>query len=278
MKKIFVSHEHSDRSELKKLKEQMAHYDVELFLAHDNIQPGAQWNEVLKQELKDCDAILHIGNQKSKMSDFCDQELGFALALGKTIIPVLTDTRGSPWGFIADRHATICDSVGDLKFHILKDRFFNSIVEEKRRKLNEIAEVDGFWLSSSYTNGYITLIPHNWNDQGYCTSFNVLIENVTVAKAKIGYSGQKIKDHTKNMLLGYFTHLGDGMFSTISYEDSFPYGDAAKNLINSNLNCLAVIDIKHGAVSHNICDQVLYDKFRDQEVLNVSLLRSDGWW
>lgn len=278
---IFVSHEHSDANELKKLKDQMAHYDVELFLAHDDIQPGNEWNKVLKKELRDCNAILHIGNQKSKESNFCDQELGFALGLGKDIIPVLTDKSiDSPWGFISDRHATKCDGVENLKFHILKDEFFNSFVEEKRRKLKEIAGVDGFYLSDTYTSGYITLIPdNNWNDYNYCTSFRVSIENTFVAKVKIGYSGQTHRNHTKDMLLGYFTYLGKRMFSTVHYYDNFPFGDQAKELINSNLNCLAVITIEaiSGKVNYRICDETLHNKFKDQGVVNASLLRRDRW-
>ena len=276
--KIFVSHEHSDANELKKLKEQMAHYDVDLFLAHDDIQPGNQWNEVLKKELRDCNAILHIGNQSSKESSFCDQELGFALGLGKDIIPVLTDKRDSPWGFISDLHATKCDGVENLKFHILKDEFFNSIVEENRRKLKEVVGVDGFYLSDSYTGGYITLIPDNWNDRNYLTSFHMSIENTFVARVKIGYSGQIHRNHTMNMLLGYFTHLGKRMFSTINYNDNFRLGDQAKKLINSNLNCLAIIAF--GAcekVTHEICNEALYSQFKGQEVVSDSLLRRDVW-
>ena len=279
--KIFVSHAHSDAKELKKLKEQMAHYDIHLFLAHDNIQPGSQWNEVLKKELRDCNAILYIGNDESRKSDFCDQELGFALGLGKDVIPVLTDKDiNSPWGFIADRHATMCDSAANLKFYILRDEFFNSIAEENRRKLKEIAGVNGFYLSDSYVSDYITLIPKivwngnehvYWDDHGFLTSFMISINNLVVAEVRIGYSGQAEKKHTMDMLLGYFTHLGKSMFSTIKYFDNFLLGHEASGLINSCLNCFAVKD--RGAVNYKIINSELYNKFNDQGVAIKSLCR-----
>ena len=280
MKKIFVSHHNSDVGELRKLKDQIARYNVELFLAPDDLQYGANAIDELKRQLTDCLAILHIGNDESKMSNFCDQELGFAIALGKDVIPVLTDNSiDKPWGFIENNQAIKCNGVEEIKFHILQAKFFDHMIKEKRRKFREILGADGFYVSRSYNNNYITLVPdYSWNDSYYLTSFNLLIDNKKVAKVKIGYSGQEIEIHTENMMLGYFTHLGEDMFSAIRYFDNFSLDDEAKNLINSNLNCLAVIDIKRRAVSYKICDQALYDKFKDQEVLNVSLLRSDGWW
>lgn len=278
MKRIFVSHHHLDACELKKLKDQIAYYDVELFLAHEDLQPGSKWNKVLKKELRNCDAVLHIGNDNSRKSDYCDQELGFALALEKDIISVLTDKSiVSPWGFIADRHATKCNGVEDLRFHILKDKFFSSIVKENRRKHGKILGTEGFCLANNYISNYITLIPYDWNDFHYYTSFLVLVNSTEVAKVKIGYSGQTAENHTMNMLLGYFTHLGENMFSTIKYHDNLSLDGEVKNLINLNLNCLAIIDINHGVVNHRICDKALHEKFKDQGVVMVSLLRSDIW-
>ena len=278
MRKIFVSHHISDARELKKLKDQIAHYDVELFLAHDDLPYGSSSIEELKRELTDCLAILHIGNKKSRRSDFCDQELGFAIALGKDVIPVLTDNSiDRPWGFIENNQAIKCSGVEEIKFYILQAKFFDHIIKENRIKFTEIIGAEGFYVSKSYNSDHITLIPDNWNDHGYYTSFDVLIENTSVAKAKIGYSGQIEKVHTKDMLLGYFTHLGERMFSTIYYKDNFPFGDIAKKLINSNLNCLAIIDINRGVVNHKIYDQALYGRFKDQAVASVSLLRGDMW-
>lgn len=273
--KIFVSHEHSDAKELKKLKDQIAHYDVELFLAHDDLQYGSSAIEELKKELADCHAILHIGNQRSKESDFCDQELGFAIGLNKDVISVLTDkSTDSPWGFIKDNQAVRCSGVENIKFYILEATFFDHIIKEERRKFGQIFGAKGFYVSNSYESNYVTLIPDNWNDQGYYTSFYVSIENSHVAKVKIGYSGQTERIETKDMLLGYFTHLGERMFSAIEYYN-FSHGPKAMELINSSLNCFAVVN--QGSVNHEIINFDLYNKFKNQGVVINSLLRADMW-
>lgn len=85
---VFLSHIHEHRVFAGRLKSLLAHRGIDAFVAHDDIQPSQQWREVIKAALSTCHvfvAILHSGFHQSQ---WCDQEVGWALGRGVPVLAV----------------------------------------------------------------------------------------------------------------------------------------------------------------------------------------------
>lgn len=97
--KIFLSYSSLDRSLAGQVKSELEKYGLEVFLAHEDIEPLAEWANTIFAELKACDIFLPILTENFDESDWTDQETGIAFAFGKLIIPL--KFTNNPHGFIS---------------------------------------------------------------------------------------------------------------------------------------------------------------------------------
>lgn len=98
--RLFVSHRSSDKVRLAKLKAKLAGYGIDCFLAHEDIQETKTWRDMVKQGLQSCHAMVTVGTSGFKESFWCNQEIGWALARGVLVLPLLAGE--APEGFHAD--------------------------------------------------------------------------------------------------------------------------------------------------------------------------------
>ncbi|MDR3359379.1 MAG: toll/interleukin-1 receptor domain-containing protein [Bifidobacteriaceae bacterium] len=87
--KLFISHVHDDASfagDVKRLMER--HFGTSVFVAHDNIHPSKQWRDVIRSALATCDAMIALTHERFHASQWCDQEVGWALGRSVPVIPV----------------------------------------------------------------------------------------------------------------------------------------------------------------------------------------------
>jgi hypothetical protein len=94
-------------------------YGMEVFLAHEDIAPSAEWQEVIIRELKQTDVFLPLLTKSYKDSDWTDQEIGIAFGDEKFIIPLKVEI--DPYGFISKFQAL------KFKYDVQTDRFGSSI-------------------------------------------------------------------------------------------------------------------------------------------------------
>ena len=96
--KVFLSHSHLDKHLAGQVKVELAYYGLEIFLAHEDIEPLAEWSDVIFAELKACDVFIPILTENFNGSAWTNQETGFACAYEgeKLIIPlkVAVDPQG----------------------------------------------------------------------------------------------------------------------------------------------------------------------------------------
>lgn len=79
--RIFISHSSKDKALAGNIKSTLeTYFGFEVFVAHDDIQPMAVWEDKIKEELYSTDIVITLLTDDFKMSDFADQECGFALA------------------------------------------------------------------------------------------------------------------------------------------------------------------------------------------------------
>lgn len=101
--RLFISHSAAEREAAGDLKRILAPLRVDGFVAHDSIEFDREWRDVIVGHLGSCHALLALVSDHFSSSEWCDQEVGWALGRG---VPVMSINAGSPpYGFIGPRQA-----------------------------------------------------------------------------------------------------------------------------------------------------------------------------
>ena len=104
--RLFMSHLAAHREFVAIAGARLASYGVDAFVAHDAIEPSLEWQRVIEAALDDCDAMavfLHAGFRES---NWCDQEVGWAMGRGRPMLPL--SFASDPYGFMAKFQALRC--------------------------------------------------------------------------------------------------------------------------------------------------------------------------
>lgn len=106
--KIFISYSSKDKNISGYIKAYFDYYyGFEVFIAHSDLEGGCQWEESIKNNLKNCDFFIPLISKHFKLSEFTDQETGMAIAFDKKIILIKLG-KISPYGFIAKYQGLPC--------------------------------------------------------------------------------------------------------------------------------------------------------------------------
>jgi len=97
--KAFLSYFTLDKKLAGQIKDALEEYGIDVFLAHEDIEPSVEWIETIKDELKACNVFLPILTDNFHQSLWTDQETGIAFTRDKLIIPLKVTK--DPYGFIS---------------------------------------------------------------------------------------------------------------------------------------------------------------------------------
>lgn len=100
---MFISHLAEEGVRATQLKIAMAAWGLDGFVAHLDIDPGAQWATEIEAALASCDALVAILTDGFGASAWCDQEVGWALGRNVPVIPVRVDL--APYGLLGSTQA-----------------------------------------------------------------------------------------------------------------------------------------------------------------------------
>ena len=78
-------------------------YGISGFVAHVDIESSKQWQDEIEKALHTMDALTAILMEGFKESNWCDQEIGFAVGKDVLIIPIKKEL--NPYGFIGKYQA-----------------------------------------------------------------------------------------------------------------------------------------------------------------------------
>lgn len=99
--RAFISYSTVDKAAAGAVKRALSTYDIECFLAHEDIQVSEEWRERILEELAACDVFIPLLSTAFKESDWASQEIGVAASRSDVaIVPLLLDGT-IPFGFIA---------------------------------------------------------------------------------------------------------------------------------------------------------------------------------
>jgi len=96
--RLFVSHLSHYHAYASQLAGWLDGFGISSFIAHEAIEPSAEWQIEIESALSTADALVALLHPDFHTSKWCDQELGFVMGRGK---PVLSVRLGAdPHGFI----------------------------------------------------------------------------------------------------------------------------------------------------------------------------------
>ena len=97
--KVFISHLSTNKKQAGDLQTYLGPYGMSGFVAHKDIHPTTEWQTEIETALATCDLLVALVHPNFKNSDWCDQEIGYALGRG---VPVFTVRCGAdPNGFVS---------------------------------------------------------------------------------------------------------------------------------------------------------------------------------
>lgn len=95
--KLFVSHLSSNKQRMSALKAGLATWGISAFIAHEDIEASRQWRDEVEAGLETMDVLAAVVEPGFKESDWCAQEVGYALGRKVDIIPLRAGL--DPFGF-----------------------------------------------------------------------------------------------------------------------------------------------------------------------------------
>jgi len=101
--RLFISHTHENAPFATGMKRYLGKYRFECFVAHSDITPSEKWMEVIQAALLSSHALAALVTPDFRESQWCDQEIGFALARSMLVVPLMRDA--PPHGFLSEFQA-----------------------------------------------------------------------------------------------------------------------------------------------------------------------------
>jgi hypothetical protein len=127
--RLFFSHTHPNKKLAAEIRADLLDKGVDLFVAHEMIEPTKEWMEEISVALATCDAMVALLTPDFAESAYCDQELGFALSRDVLIIPIRHGA--DPHGFISKFQALPGDTSQLASHHLAKGIFEVLVASQK---------------------------------------------------------------------------------------------------------------------------------------------------
>lgn len=162
--KVFLSYSNEDKVLAGSIKQNLEDYGLTVFLAHEDIEPLAEWVDILRAELEACVVFIPILTETFRKSRWTDQETGIAITRGILIAPLKVTV--DPYGFIS---------------HVQAFRLDRNNIESTCFKLAS-AIVSNPALGEIFKNALIDKFGGSWSfdDATHNTELLLLFEEYTV--------------------------------------------------------------------------------------------------
>ncbi|WP_029137362.1 toll/interleukin-1 receptor domain-containing protein [Nakamurella lactea] len=111
--RLFCSHLAAHKNVVGQVREELARFGVEGFVAHDSIEPSKEWAQVIEQGLADCDAMIVFLHDGFRESAWCDQEVGWVLGRQRPVLPLNYGIH--PYGFLGKYQDQPCQNATSVQ-------------------------------------------------------------------------------------------------------------------------------------------------------------------
>jgi hypothetical protein len=134
--KLFLSHTSANKALAKEIRDRLRLFGIDAFVAHEDIKPTKEWEEEIERALSTCDGMLAMVTPDFIESEFCDQEVGYAMGRGLLVIALMRGAK--PYGFVSKWQGMPGDDEGEGAGTRLGTRIY-----ETSRRAREIEGEDG---------------------------------------------------------------------------------------------------------------------------------------
>jgi TIR domain len=144
---LFISHTHPHAGFAGTMRSYLAKYRIDAFVAHDTIAPSEEWRQTIETALLTCHAAAALMTVDFRESMWCDQEVGYCLARGVLVLPVMIDA--TPHGFLG-KYQAVKVKKGRAAMLVAQDVFRVLAVHAETRERMAPAVVRRFAKSTSF--------------------------------------------------------------------------------------------------------------------------------
>jgi len=109
--KIFLSYATEDKIVVRETAVALSDLGLATFLALRDFRPAAEWLPRLEHELTTSDALAAFLSPAFRASAWADQEVGYAVAKKKKLLPIQLDLVSVPHGFIEPYQAILASEM-----------------------------------------------------------------------------------------------------------------------------------------------------------------------
>jgi TIR domain len=187
--RLFLSHTHLFAKVMAALKWELVSYRVVAFVAHEDIEPGREWQDVIEVALSECDALAAYLTEDFHSSAWTDQEVGAVIGRGELVVPIKVGV--VPYGFMGRIHAVPGAGVEPKQLASALVRIFETD-SRTRQRFAEVV-VERFFYSNTFdeTRENLKLIeqidPDLWMPEMAERVGSAAGENDQITKARIGF-------------------------------------------------------------------------------------------
>jgi hypothetical protein len=154
--RAFLSHVLENRTLVGEVRTRLPHFGISGFVAHADIDPSKQWRGVIKEALATCHVFVAFIDEAFHESQWCDQEVGWALSRDIPILPIRPREfdRGAERkdGFLEEHQDVFLDDAKSWSVpYWAAEQVFNSLVTHARtREVGVMSLAEAFVNSGSY--------------------------------------------------------------------------------------------------------------------------------
>lgn len=150
---VFISHRHEDAVFASEVGKYLAkRWGIDAFVAHNDIDPSKVWRNTIRSALASCHFMVAILHPEFHDSQWCDQEVGWAMGRGIPIMPVrLGPAPHRRDGFLEEYQDCVVDLGKQAPPHWLSHRIFQAVLGDPRtHRIGVKALAEAFVNSSSF--------------------------------------------------------------------------------------------------------------------------------
>lgn len=153
---VFLSHCHEDAAFVGSVRDVLAsQYGIDAFVAHNDIDPSKKWRDTIRAALASCHLMVAVLHERFHESQWCDQEVGWALGRGVPVMPVRRQPHvGHRYdGFLEEHQDLVLDPAqGTGEYWLAQQIFERVLAEPKTRSVGVKALAEAFVNSYNFDN------------------------------------------------------------------------------------------------------------------------------
>lgn len=134
--KVFLSHQNEDKVFLSEVKAFLdSNFGVEAFLAHEDIHPTKTWRDTIKNALSTADMLVAYLSPQFHQSEWCDQEVGWALGRRIPVMPVQPRQEVGRNGFMEERQHERMNRATTLESYWLAKQIYTALKDNPKTNI-----------------------------------------------------------------------------------------------------------------------------------------------